>query len=203
LDPIPDTWPPGGESAPRPVVPLFPLVNVWLFPGALLPLHIFEPRYCSMVEDILDGPGRIVMGTVVEGHEGEMEGKPPVHPIAGLGEIVNHERLPDGRFHLRLFGLGRVRLFEEESDSAYRKVSIEPLVEATVPASEEEELRERLLDAVRENSESSRAIPKQVPFATLVDLLLLRLDLPHSELQELYAEPDPVRRARGALSKLD
>ena len=184
-------------------MPLFPLANVWLFPGALLPLHIFEPRYRSMVEDILDGPGRIVMGTVVEGHEGELAGSPPVHQVAGLGEIVNHERLSDGRFHLRLFGLGRVRLFEVESECAYRKVVIEPLVEVSIPASEEDELRERLFEAVRDNTDSSRSLPRQVPFATLVDLLLLRLDLPHARLQELYAEPDPVRRARGALSALD
>ena len=45
-----------GESAAIPggsgvVVPLFPLPNLFLFPGTLMPLHIFEPRYRQMIED--------------------------------------------------------------------------------------------------------------------------------------------------------
>ena len=42
-------------------VPLFPLPNVFLFPGQVLPLHIFEPRYRKMIADVLDGPGRIAV----------------------------------------------------------------------------------------------------------------------------------------------
>ena len=35
--------------------PVFPLAEVVLFPGAVLPLHIFEPRYREMVSDALEG----------------------------------------------------------------------------------------------------------------------------------------------------
>ena len=42
-------------------LPLFPLPSVALFPGALLPLHIFEPRYRAMVRDALDGERLIGM----------------------------------------------------------------------------------------------------------------------------------------------
>ena len=49
------------ERVPARIVPLFPLPNVWLFPAIVLPLHVFEQRYRQMVEDCLDGPGRIVL----------------------------------------------------------------------------------------------------------------------------------------------
>ena len=49
------------------VVPLFPLPRVWLFPYVVLPLYVFEERYRQMIEDSLDGPGRIVLGTVEQG----------------------------------------------------------------------------------------------------------------------------------------
>ena len=51
---------------------------MWMFPYVVLPLQIFEDRYRSMVEDSLDGPGRIVLGTVMDGHEEELKGSPPV-----------------------------------------------------------------------------------------------------------------------------
>jgi len=87
-EPIPESWPPEDPSdVTRRVVPLFALPHVWLFPYVILPLHIFEERYKQMIQDILDGPGRIVLATVQDGHEDDLAGSPPVYPIAGLGEI--------------------------------------------------------------------------------------------------------------------
>lgn len=200
-DPIPDAWPPESWSEERQVVPLFPLANVWLFPRAVMPLHIFEPRYRQMIEDSLDGPGRIVMGTVVEGQEHDMSGSPPIHAVAGLGEIVRHERLPDGRFHIHLWGLGRVNVREVESDRMYRKVEIEPLMDAEVARAESDDLRVDLMDAIRVRSGQLLDLPADVPIGFLADLLILRLQLPHALLQELYADPDPASRARRALDE--
>src|SRR5262245_23824108 len=121
----------GSSTRPPPlphrVVPLFPLPGLFLFPGTALPLHIFEPRYRQMVEDLLDTSGRLVLGTVMPGHEKEVMGAPPVHVIAGLGEIARHQRLNDGRFVIFVIGLTRVRLSEVDSDRPYRKVEVAPL----------------------------------------------------------------------------
>ncbi|HTF88708.1 MAG TPA: LON peptidase substrate-binding domain-containing protein, partial [Planctomycetota bacterium] len=95
------------------LVPMFPLQDVYLFPGTFIPLHIFEPRYRQMVEDSLDGPGRIVIASPLEDGTGSFAATPPVHPIAGLGEIARHERLEDGRFMIWLAGLTRVRIVGE------------------------------------------------------------------------------------------
>src|SRR6185436_5860025 len=84
------------------LAPMFPLQDVYLFPGTFIPLHIFEPRYRQMVEDSLDGPGRIVIASPLEDETQAPDAQPSVHPIAGLGEIARHERLEDGRFMIWL-----------------------------------------------------------------------------------------------------
>src|SRR5262245_65679446 len=102
-DAVPDAWPP--PPAVTRVLPVFPLPGVWLFPHVVLPLHIFEPRYRQMVEESLDGPGRIVLATVEPGQEGQLAGAPLFHPLAGMGVIRHHEKQPDGRFNILLLGL--------------------------------------------------------------------------------------------------
>jgi Lon protease-like protein len=180
------------------VVPLFPLPGLFLFPGTALPLHIFEARYRQMVEDLLDTSGRFVLGTVMPGHEKEVMGAPPVHCIAGLGEIARHQRLPDGRFVIFVIGLTRVRLSEVESDRPYRKVEIAPLVERAVPPSEADALRRDLMTAVKARSPSV-ILPPDVPLGQLTDLLLLHLRLDVTTMIDLYSRLDIGERARGAL----
>lgn len=190
--------------------PIFPLPGVVLFPGTYLPLHIFEPRYRQMVRDLLDGPGRLVMGTVREGQlnvagsggtglHGELAPSPAVLPIGGLGEIVQHERLPDGRFYILVVGLGRVRLREAPSDRLYRRVSLSPAHETPPCPSRESLLREKLTRAVLQRCRELDALPADMPLAQIADLLLLRLQLPQTALEPLFCELDVEKRVLGAL----
>ncbi|HEV8111903.1 MAG TPA: LON peptidase substrate-binding domain-containing protein [Planctomycetota bacterium] len=182
------------------IVPLFPLPNVFLFPGCVMPLHIFEPRYRQMIEDLLDGPGQIVMGTVVEEHADALAGSPRIRTVAGLGEICRHERLPDGRFLVWLFGLSRVRVTEAASNRMYRRVEIEPLLE-TAPTKEREALlRTQLRRAILARCDEATNLPNEIPISCLVDLLLQRLGLPQREMEGLYEELDVETRAEGALA---
>ena len=188
------------RAVPR-IVPLFPLPNVWLFPGVILPLQIFEPRYRQMIEDCLDGPGRIVLGTIRAGHEDEVAGSPPIHALAGLGEIGRHERMPDGRFQILLVGLQRVFVSEVKSDRLYRKVEVRPAQEVPIPAVSDAALRAELLAALAARTEDLPKIPDQLSTAHLADMLILRLPLTHETRHELYAELDAEKRARGALAR--
>ena len=201
MDAIPAGWPP----APRPPelreTALFPLPNVYLVPGAFLPLHVFEPRYRQMVEDSLDGPGRIVMGTVLAGYETELAGAPPVHHVAGLGEIVKHERLSDGRFLIVLFGLARVRIREVPSERLYRKVLPEPLAEIAPADGVLESLRADLERAILARNTDLLNVPKTLGLGNLADLLLMQLHLPASRMLPLYSDPDVARRATAALAE--
>lgn len=183
------------------VVPVFPLANLWLFPSVVMPLHIFEPRYRQMVEDSLDGPGRLVLGTIVGGHEAESAGAPPIHTVAGLGEIGRHEKLADGRFNLLLVGLARVFVREVPSDRLYRKVEWSPAPEIPVAAEHAADLRARLLAALARRAPELATPADGFSLSHLADMLLLRIPMPHEELQAYFAELDVERRALGLLEE--
>src|SRR5690606_11339300 len=132
---------------PSEPVPMFPLGRVFLFPHQVLPLHVFEPRYRAMVADLLDTTGRLVIATVREGERENGPGAPRVLAVAGLGEIMRHEQLPDGRFMIWVLGLTRVRVDEIASDRPYRRVRCAPFAEIPVPDGEARALVHALREA--------------------------------------------------------
>ncbi len=200
---VPDAWPPEAEETSKPtrgvIVPLFPLPNLFLFPGTLMPLHIFEPRYTRMVEDCLDGPGRIAVGAVLESHHKELQGSPPVFPTAGLGEIAKHERLPDGRFLIVLAGLARVRIQEVNSATPYRQVEAVLLRELPPTKAESALLATKLRAALVERAPELVQLPEGMPVGHLADLLILRLGLMQAQAEALYGCLDVADRATRAL----
>jgi Lon protease-like protein len=95
------------------VTPLFPLPRAVFFPGTVLPLHFFEPRYRTMVDDcIARGPRTIAVALLAPGWESDYEGRPPVVGVAGIGRIVWHEKLEDGRHNVVLVGMSRIAVEE-------------------------------------------------------------------------------------------
>ena len=105
------------------LLPIFPLPGVVLFPGADLPLHIFENRYRTMIRMALPVREPIGMVLLQPGYESEYEGAPPIHPVGCAGEIIRCDPLPDGRFNLLLRGLWRFRVLEEDRALPFRRVS--------------------------------------------------------------------------------
>lgn len=102
-------------------LPLFPLPGVLLMPGALLPLHVFEPRYRKMVRDALDGHQAIGVVQLQEPARLDSRGQPAIFTVAGVGTIVDHTELPNGRYHILLRGRARVRLEELPFTPPYRR----------------------------------------------------------------------------------
>ena len=86
-------------------VPVMTLANATLFPQALLPLHIFEPRYRRMLADALKSHRMLTVAMQRPGTKRES----PV-TVAGLGLIRAAVKHPDGTSHLILQGLVRVQL---------------------------------------------------------------------------------------------
>lgn len=176
-------------------LPIFPLSRATLFPHALLPLHIFEPRYRAMTEHCLRDGRPMAIAMV---HEGEQSGLPTVHPEMGMGVIERHERLPDGRFHIVLRGLGRVRIVREwPQQQAWREVEAAPLCDRVedfgVVAGHMATLRGCLqaLQRMRPDLASSLAqlAPEDEPPGAVADRLAMSF-FPESEpRQALIAEP--------------
>jgi Lon protease-like protein len=99
-------------------IPVFPLAGALLFPGAQLPLHIFEPRYRAMVRDALASDGLIGMIQPRDRDE-----PPHLFEIGCIGRIAGSEELDDGGFNIVLEGISRFRIAREaEVDTPYRQV---------------------------------------------------------------------------------
>src|SRR5690349_22615780 len=121
-------------------LPVFPLPDVVMFPHALLPLHIFEPRYRKLTQDALASNRLMGLALLIED---EVAGEPPPRfaPILGVGEIVMAQELPDGRFNLILRGRTRVRLERElETTEPYRLITATELPD--LPPARPEDLGE-------------------------------------------------------------
>ena len=105
-----DQWMPGME------LPLFPLGTV-LFPGMMLPLHIFEPRYREMINHCLDE--KLPFGVVLI-REGKEVGETALPHIVGTAaRITRVERKPDGRMDILAVGTKRFRIQELNHDRPY------------------------------------------------------------------------------------
>ena len=82
---------------------MFPLGSV-LFPGALLPLHVFEPRYRQLVKDCLAGEPEFGVVLIDRGHE--VGGGDVRREVGAVARDPGGERAPDGRYCLRRRGSG-------------------------------------------------------------------------------------------------
>lgn len=99
-------------------IPIFPLSGAILFPGMQLPLHIFEPRYRSLVGHALTRDRMIGMiQPTGRGHN------PPLYQVGCLGRIEDVEAMDDGRYNIVLDGLQRFTMTAEaDVNSEFRQI---------------------------------------------------------------------------------
>lgn len=91
-------------------LPLFPLKNVVLFPGMVLPLHIFELRYREMINKCIDEKSPFGVLLIDEGQEVGEAARP--HSVGTAARIGRVERLEDGRMNITTIGTQRFRVLE-------------------------------------------------------------------------------------------
>jgi Lon protease-like protein len=126
-------------------LPIFPLPEVVFFPETVLPLHVFELRYRQMIADCLAGDRWLGVVMLRPGWEKDYQGRPPVHDIAGAGEIIQAEMLSDGRYNILLDGRRRVRILSEEPpNGCLYRVAWAERVEDRGPAPSDRSFPERL-----------------------------------------------------------
>ena len=97
-------------------LPLFPLGHTVLFPGIVLPLHVFEDRYRELVRTLLarenPGPRRFGVVAIRQGWEVGADAVRALHAVGCAAELRRVTRLPDGRFDLVAVGSDRFRLLD-------------------------------------------------------------------------------------------
>ncbi|MFT3966758.1 MAG: LON peptidase substrate-binding domain-containing protein [Sphingobium sp.] len=102
---------------------IFPLGRAILFPRMQLPLHIFEPRYCSLISDAMARDQRIGM------IQPRTAGEPPeLFAIGCIGRISDIQALDNGRYNIVLDGEARFRLVSERQvHTPFRQVDASPM----------------------------------------------------------------------------
>ncbi len=211
-----------------PRVPLFPLQSVALFPGAILPLHIFEQRYRAMAADALslkcsrtcagrmDGRKLICMCRIRPGYD-PMQDQPPLFGVACLGQIVHYEKLGDGRYNILLQGLCRVRLGHEHpigdggDRKPYRRADLHPIhcsKAFEIDVADEREKMKALccrppIRGTPVGRQLERLFASSTPTVQLADVLAFDLVEDAEERQRLLEETDERRRVERLWSILD
>ena len=185
-------------------LPMFPLPNVVLLPNTFLPLHIFEPRYRAMIRDALAGDRLIAMGFQL-GPDHDYDGPPPVAPVAGVGEIVLAQNLPDGRYNLVLRGPGarahRCRSCRATSPTGWCRPPLLPddqpssVVDLLDAEASLRALTVGLADALPEGGDLlKQVVAAQSTAAALVDVVASTLIADPRVRQQLLETTDVARR---------
>jgi Lon protease-like protein len=175
-------------------MPLFPL-NVVLFPGMVLPLHIFEPRYREMINRCIDE--HIPFGVVLieDGQEIDEAVKP--HMIGTAAKIVRVDRMDDGRMNITTVGVQRFRIVELDHSHSYlsAKVAQYPAVNGGTKAAETmvHKVRPMIMEYVDLLSKASQTDLKldRLPEdpMTLAYLVAIALQVDNEHKQKLLALP--------------
>jgi Lon protease-like protein len=180
-------------------IPLFPL-DLVLFPNMILPLHIFEERYKTMINRCVHEslPFGIVLATGLQTGTGKVE----TSPVGCTARIARVERLPDGCMNIEVVGEERFQILDTHEQQPYRTGLTEPYED--IPAAEEEvePLCREVMDVLHEFLTRSLAImgkrvekfelpyhPEQISFTAACVL-----PLTNEEKQEILADQDVISR---------
>jgi uncharacterized protein len=129
-------------NKPQPyLLPLFPL-NTVLFPGMPLPLHIFEDRYKSLIQDCVRDHAPFGVVLIKAGTEAGPEAEP--YAIGTTARIVSLERLPEGRYNIETVGEDRFRILELQHDQPYLSAVVENFPVADIDSPDAPSLATRL-----------------------------------------------------------
>jgi Lon protease-like protein len=140
------------------LMPMFPLGTV-LFPHALLPLHVFEPRYRLLTQRVLGGDREF--GVVLIERGSEVGGGDTRFGVGTVARIVRAQELPDGGYALATVGIRRVHVISWMPDDPYPQAEVVELVDTA--STLEEPRRARALDALFEVCELHRRIDPRLP----------------------------------------
>jgi Lon protease-like protein len=173
-------------------VPVMPLPGALLFPHALLPLHIFEPRYRRMLKHALSHH-RMFCVALLRPHCVEWNSIDDFFHVASVGLIRACVERSDGTSNLILQGLERVRFRDFQQEAPFPIAIIESLESDSARSVETEALAEKVLELY---SNLKGDGPRQLP--PKVDRYLSDLGDPEM-LADLVASTfvsDPLNRQR-------
>ena len=188
-----------------PTLPVFPLKGFLLFPKLNLPLNIFEPRYISMVNDVLATPHRLIGMIQPRPDSREDDDSPVLTDVGCAARIASYTEAPDERYVIAVRGIARFRIVHEiEPNNGYRRVEpaweefLADLAEAEKPL-EPGQVMDLLSISTDYFEERKLRIPEQDLIAhspqDMVNLISIISPFSDCEKQALLEAPSIARRA--------
>jgi Lon protease-like protein len=170
-------------------VPVMPLPGALLFPNALLPLHIFEPRYQQMLEHALR-EHRMFSVALIKPQRSQWYSTDDFFHVAGVGLIRACVGRGDGTSNLILQGLRRVRFTGFEQSGPFPIAQIEPLESESTSSVETDALGAKVIELYSKLKRDGRQLPEKVDkyLSHLSDMEML------ADLMAATFINDPVRR---------
>ena len=184
-------------------LPLFPLGTV-LYPGLLLPLHVFEERYRQLVRDLLAGPEPRTFGVIAirEGRETGPNGILTLHEVGCTATVRQVTELDDGRYDLVTIGTQRFLLSSVDDSKPYLQAEVELLAEtvgdetgSVLAARSVQDAFRTYLSTLTERGVTQVSVPDLPDDPILLSYLVaasMVIDL--RDKQALLAEPDALHR---------
>ena len=142
-------------------VPVMVLPGAMLFPQALLPLYVFEPRYRAMLAYCLQGE-RVFCVAMMKPGVGEATRPEHFFQVAGCGLVRACVGKEDGTSNLILQGLARVRFTGFVQEKPFRIARIEPVVSEDADTIEAEALGAKVLELCHQFKERGEQLPGQL-----------------------------------------
>ncbi|GAC1610472.1 MAG: LON peptidase substrate-binding domain-containing protein [Mycobacteriales bacterium] len=184
-----------------------------LFPGVVLPLHVFEERYRILVRELLDKPeSQREFGVVAirQGREVGVDGVAALHALGCSARLRRVDRHDDGRFDIVTTGAARFRLVELTHDRPYLVGEVEWLPDEVGPPDEARLIgaavraafRDYLLALEHAGAEGGEALDLPADDLVLSYLVAATILVDLDERQALLADADAVSRLRSEYALL-
>jgi uncharacterized protein len=184
-------------------LPLFPLGTV-LYPGLVLPLHIFEDRYRQLIRDLLEGqePRRFGVIAIREGRETGIGGASALHEVGCTATVREIAEADDGQYDIVTVGTDRFRLHDLDDSQPYLVGEVEMLDEpagdeaaAALAASAVQRAFRAYLNVLADRGAATISVPDLPDEPILLSYLVAAsMIIEIGDRQELLAQPDAVRR---------
>ncbi len=190
-------------------VRLFPLPNLVLYPGCVQPLHIFESRYCEMLEDAVQDDQLIALATLQPGYETDYYSRPPIADHVCVGRVVMHEKTPKDTYNLILIGARRALIKHEITPvRSFRRAAVEIMSDRPAAGAKAERLGAELAELFVAAARSAEKLAMnfragKISLSSLTDVVAFHLPLDLSLKLQLLEEPDPIERAELLLCAID
>ena len=196
-------------------IPVFPLHDEVLLPHALLPIHIFEPHLCQLIEDSLQGTRQIALASYFcQRIQDSSIDASRLRPAVCAGHIVQHANLPSNQHEVLVQGICRariVKLIDPDEDCSYLRAQITPLESLDDSSPPMPHIRDELIELLGSRYLRRMRCVKtvmnwvdkdDVPTHALLELISFAM-LGDGEIRyKLLAEANATKRANMILAEL-